>query len=90
MIARMFKVASGFLSRLIFIIVVSGVAIIKQVIVTVMATTMISVGTNLCAICVVIIMATIDYFGVLIIIIVIYCIYIYILYCLICLYYCYC
>ena len=37
---------------------------------TVMATTMISVGTNLCAICVVIIMATIDYFGVLIIIIV--------------------
>ena len=70
--------ASGFLSRLIFIIVVSGVAIIKQVNVTVMATTMISVGTNLCAICVVIIMATIDYFGVLIIIIVIYCIYIYI------------
>ena len=47
-----------------------GVTIIKQVIVTVMATTMISVGTNLCAICVVIIMATIDYFGVLIIIIV--------------------
>jgi hypothetical protein len=53
------------LSRLIFIIVVSGLAIIKQVIVTVMATTMISVGTNLCAICVVIIMATIGYFGVL-------------------------